>query len=250
MKTIDPNERTSEVLPAGSELTVSVAGGSASVVRSFGASVVEGETISETKTYGPYAQDMAFAIACFSGVVSVALSFAVGPLSALTPAQVAAVASSAIFNDYGLSYAPTRDTALAYGIQFRGTADSASSLGQLGLVVNEATNASASTRLSLSDADWSSPINGATSSGTVSVLGPFGAPVLRIHLAQLGLADPYTVDDSGEVLAATPGMARLTWDAALNVRALLVIEGPPTDFAGASGTGSARTVSVVGLATT
>jgi hypothetical protein len=71
MKTIDPNERSTEVLPAGSEMTVTIDSGVASVIRSFGGAVVESGRISETKIYGPYAQDMAFAIACVSGVVTV-----------------------------------------------------------------------------------------------------------------------------------------------------------------------------------
>lgn len=149
---------------------------------------------------------------------------------------------------YRLAYAATRNSVLDNLIQFRGASDAASSLGQLGFVVNAPTNASASSRFALQQPDLVSTINGASPSGLVSFLGPFTEPVLRVHAAQIGLADPYTEQLSGPILAATPGMARVTWDVALNVRALMIVEGPPTNFAGAAGTGSARNVSIVGLA--
>jgi hypothetical protein len=167
--------------------------------------------------------------------------------SELSAADTTSIIAAIESNDFTLSYAPTRGAALAYAIQFRGAADTSASLGTLGLVINEATDAGASTRLSLSEVDWSSLINGAATSGRVTFLGPFGSNILRVHVAQLGLADSYTDTTSGDVSAAGPEMTRLVWDGALNVKALLIYEGPPTNFAGSSGTGSAREVVIVGL---
>jgi hypothetical protein len=163
----------------------------------------------------------------------------------LSLAQVEAL-QAIVDADYN-THEPLRGAALATAIQFRGAADTASSLGTLGLVVNSASDAAAGARLAASDADWTSEINGSGPYGRARFIGRFNAAVTRVHLAQLGLTAPLTDNGSGPVLAASNQMTELTFDAALNVVALVVVEGGPTNFAGASGTGSARWVTVYGL---
>lgn len=91
MRTIDPGERASEVLPAGSELSVSVTSGSAVVSRSFGGDVVENKRLSASTVFGPYANDMAFSMACLSGLVVTSIGRSSGTLAPLTPAQMQAI---------------------------------------------------------------------------------------------------------------------------------------------------------------
>lgn len=157
--------------------------------------------------------------------------------------------SEPLSSAYTDAFAPTRGSALEYATQFRGAADTSGSLGQLGLTVNEASASAAGSRLAASDSDWASTVNGASLTGQQTVvIGPFPSNVLRVHLAQLGLAGPYVNNDSGPVLAASMQLATLVFDTALNIRCIEISVGPPTNFAGVSGTGSARTVSVRGLA--
>lgn len=148
--------------------------------------------------------------------------------------------------DYS-SIEPTRGGAPVTAIQFRGAADTAASLGTIGLVVNASSDTAAGNRLAATDPDWSSEINGASPSGRTRMIGPVGGAITRVHIGQLGLTAPLTDNASGPVLAASNQMTELNFDAALNVTSLLVVEGGPTNYAGASGTGSARYVTVYGL---
>ena len=166
----------------------------------------------------------------------------------LTPAQLAAVQLVLNQADYSVVYLGTRGASLVDVVKFTGTADTASALGTLGLVVNEATDAAASTRLCAQSPDWSSLINGSATAGKVSFAGPYPSNILTVHMAVLGLAGPLTKQDSGNVDVVDSEMLKLTWSTGLNVRALLIVEGGPINFAGAAGTGSARNVAVYGLA--
>lgn len=168
-----------------------------------------------------------------------------GNVLALTAAQVAAT-QALVAKDWN-TVEPTRGGVLATTIQFRGAADTASSLGALGLIVNASSDSAAGGRLALNDADWISEINGASSSGRTRMIGPYGSAITKVHIGQLGLTAPYTDNASGPVLAASNQMTEINWDSTLGVTALLIVEGGPTNFAGASGTGSARYVIVYGL---
>lgn len=141
---------------------------------------------------------------------------------------------------------PLRNGVSTGGIQFRGTADSTNALGTLGIIINAANDTEASSRFAASDADYTSVMNG-SSTGTASLRTEYlSAAVLTVHVAVLGLTGPYTVATSGEVSAATPAMAKLSFDAGDDVRWVSMDEGQRTNYAGTPGTGSARHVVVLG----
>lgn len=141
---------------------------------------------------------------------------------------------------------PLRDGVSTGGIQFRGTADSTNALGTLGIIVNASNDTEASSRFASGDADYTSVLNG-SSTGTATLRTQYlSAAALTVHVAVLGLTGPYTVATSGEVSAATPAMAKMTFDAADDVRWVSMDEGQRTNYAGTPGTGSARHVVIMG----
>lgn len=164
----------------------------------------------------------------------------------LTQAQAGKLKGA--LGSYGNSYTPVRGVTPAALIQFRGPTDTAASLGVLGGVVNAESLSSAGSRLQAGACEFISKVNGASAMGANDSTDLAPAAITTFYLGVIGRTAPYTVQDTGPVLAATPGMARLTWDAALNVRSVLIVELPPENYAGTPGTGSARQVLVMGLA--
>lgn len=148
--------------------------------------------------------------------------------------------------DLGVLLDPLRATLPTGPIQFRGATDAAGTLGRLGIVINGDTNTAAAARLQAGTPDRRSLITGASSSGLVHLL-PWPEAIELVHLGQIEMAGTYTVVDTGPCSAASVQFARLTFSEGDAVRALLVEEYPPTDYAGAAGTGSARLVRVRGV---
>jgi hypothetical protein len=140
---------------------------------------------------------------------------------------------------------PTRGSLLSGPVQMRGTADTTGALGRLGFTVGVASFTDAGLLFAAGGATRHSRVTGADDRGYVSLI-VWPEPITAFHAAVLGLPS-YSVNNSGPVLAASNQMLRLTWGLNEEVRALLVIEHPPTNFAGAAGTGSARQLTVHGL---
>lgn len=131
-------------------------------------------------------------------------------------------------------------------VQFRGTADTAASLGALGFVFNAAGDAEAAVLLETSNVDEASLINGASLSGAWYAI-ELPAYCESVHVGVMGMTPPYAVATSGTVDAASTEFMRWDFAEADQVRWVFVQEGPPTNFAGTPGTGSARMVTVYGV---
>jgi hypothetical protein len=141
---------------------------------------------------------------------------------------------------------PLRNGLAAGSVQMRGATDASNTLGTLGMVVNADTDTEASARFAATDADFTSVLNGASAGSATLRTDWLPAAVRRVHVAVLGLTGPYSVVTSGEVSAATPGMLRLDFDVADNIRWLSLDEGQRSNYAGTPGTGSARQIVVMG----
>jgi hypothetical protein len=131
-------------------------------------------------------------------------------------------------------------------VQFRGATDSAASLGTLGFIFNASNDAEAAVLLEASTVDEPSVINGASPAGAWYPI-ELPAACTTVHVGQMGMAAPLSLATSGTVDAATKEFMRWDFDPADNVRWLFIHEGPPTNYAGAPGTGSARMVSIYGV---
>lgn len=142
---------------------------------------------------------------------------------------------------------PTRNGLIDSATQFRGATDTAASLGGLAAIVNADTNTAASDGFIASDVDYLSTVNGASDAGAVVVIGPAASAIVRVHIAQPGLAGPYSVNASGAILAASAQMLRLDFAVEDDVRYVEIRESAPTEFDGTPGTGSARLVTVTGI---
>lgn len=129
-------------------------------------------------------------------------------------------------------------------VQFRGTADTSASLGTLGYVFDADNDAAAAALFVSGAVDESSTINGSSDVGTF-MLVPTPAGCSTVHVAQLGMSAPLSLATSGTVDAASAEFMR--FDFTEPVQYVYILEGPPTNYAGASGTGSARMVSVYGV---
>ncbi|MCU0918764.1 MAG: hypothetical protein MUF16_00250 [Burkholderiaceae bacterium] len=134
----------------------------------------------------------------------------------------------------------------AGSIQFRGSADSAAQLGTLGFVYNADTDAEAAVRLAAGDVDDLSTINGSSPAGVWSMT-ELQAPCTSVHVGVVGMTPPLSQVTAGPVLQASQQFLKLTFDAVDDVRFILRYEGPPTNFAGSPGTGSARQVVILGV---
>lgn len=145
-----------------------------------------------------------------------------------------------------LRHLPLRNSLSSAAVQFRGASDASNTLGTLGLVVNPASSGEAGTLLAASTPTWASTINGASSGPAHQERGSPDA-ITSAYIGQLGLAGPYVVQNSGACTAASMEMAQLLFDASLDIRRLLWIEGERTNYAGTPGTGSARWVVVIGI---
>jgi len=142
-------------------------------------------------------------------------------------------------------YLGTRGSLLAASVQMRGTADSAGALGRLGFTVGVSSFTDAGVLFAAGQATRISRVTGSSDRGAVTSI-VWDEPITAVHAAMLGLGS-YVVSNTGPVLAASGQMLRLTWLSSDEVRALLIVEGPPTNYAGAAGTGSARMVSIYGM---
>lgn len=139
----------------------------------------------------------------------------------------------------------TRGSLLAGAVQMRGTADTTGALGRLGFAVGVSSFADAGALFEANQATRKSRLDGSSDRGAVSFF-VWDEPITAVHVAVLGLTG-YTVNNSGPVLAASSQMLRLTWLSSDEIRALVIVEGPPTNFAGNAGTGSARMVNIYGM---
>lgn len=129
-------------------------------------------------------------------------------------------------------------------VQFRGAADTAASLGTLGFILDADSDAAAASDLVSGQVDEISVINGASPAGSWIPI-PTPAGCLSLHIGQLAMTAPLSLKTSGTVNAASAEFMRFNFSQP--VQWVYVIEGPPTNYAGASGTGSARMVSVYGV---
>lgn len=150
--------------------------------------------------------------------------------------------------DLGVLINPTRGSLPCGAVQFRGATDAANTLGRLGIVINGDNNTAAAARLSAGTPDRTSLITGSVRGGLVHVL-PWPDPIELVHIARVSQTTTYSVVDTGPLThgASLVEMLRLTFNESDDIRALLVEEYPTTDYAGASGTGSARLVRVRGV---
>jgi hypothetical protein len=148
----------------------------------------------------------------------------------------------------GVLINPTRGSLPCGAVQFRGATDAAFTLGRLGIVVNGDNNTAAAERIKNNDADRTSRITGNNTFGMVHII-PWPDPIELVHIARVGQNTTHSVVDTGPVThsGALVEMLRLTFNESDDIRALLVEEYPTTDYAGASGTGSARLVRVRGV---
>ncbi|RZJ12068.1 MAG: hypothetical protein EOP39_04580 [Rubrivivax sp.] len=245
MPTLSPDSKPYFLtLDPGKVLTVTADVASSAIVRTYPNSQgaqADGQTVvaaSLSDEWGPFLIATRYAIEVTAGAVL----YTIGD----TARDAINVGEAAEATDWG-SREPTRGGAIARGIQFRGAADTAASLGTIGLVINAASDTAAGNRLAALDADWTSSINGSATAGRIRMYGPVGGAITRVHIGQLGLTAPLTDNASGPVLAASNQMTELNFDAAQNITALEINEGGPTNFADAAGTGSARYVTVTGL---
>lgn len=161
--------------------------------------------------------------------------------------QLSAGASVLEYAPYSNRITGTRNGVLTSSAQFKGASDTSASLGQIGAIINTDTNSAAGSRFQAGDADYKSTINGASATGKSIILGPFPTYVLRVNLAVLGLTGPYVVKTSGTVDSATYDMLRIDFATEDAVEWVEIVESAPTNYAGSSGTGSARIVTVLGL---
>lgn len=145
----------------------------------------------------------------------------------------------------GLAFLPDRAGVLSASVQFRGAADTSASLGRLGFVVNAENNTAAAALLAAGRGTRISSVTGASSHGVQHLLSS-DEPIVNVHIGQLSMSGTYVVADSGPCRAADIEFARLSYTADTDIRHLLITEGPPTNFAGVPGTGSARQVFVRG----
>ena len=132
-------------------------------------------------------------------------------------------------------------------VQVQGPADMAASLGTLGFVFNAASEAAASTAFINGNPDALSTINGASTAGVWSyhVLQTACESVhIGFNLMPAPADGPKT---SGPLLEGSSQFMRLDFSLSDNVLAVAIYEGPPTDYSGAPGTGSARLVVVMGI---
>ncbi|MEY2688232.1 MAG: hypothetical protein RL375_2430, partial [Pseudomonadota bacterium] len=148
----------------------------------------------------------------------------------------------------GVLINPTRGSLPCGAVQFRGATDAANTLGRLGIVINGDNNTAAAARLSAGTPDRTSLITGSVRGGLVHVL-PWPDPIELVHIARVSQTTTYSVVDTGPLThsASLVEVLRLTFNESDDIRALLVEEYPTTDYAGASGTGSARLVRVRGV---
>lgn len=146
---------------------------------------------------------------------------------------------------YAGRFLPTRGALLSGPVQMRGTSDASAALGRLGFTVGVSSFVDAGAMFAAGYGTRRSRITGASPRGAISTF-IWDDPITTVHVAVLGLGS-YAVQNSGPVSAADGQMLRLTFSAADEIRALYIHEGPPTNFAGAAGTGSARFVTVLGM---
>ena len=130
-------------------------------------------------------------------------------------------------------------------VQFRGALDSAASLGTLGFVFNADSDGAAAALLIANNPEYASPINGASLQGAQHVV-VLPADCTTVHVGQLGMTAPMQLASSSPVRAAEKEFVKLTITDP-GVRNIVIYEGPPTNYLGAPGTGSARYVNVYGM---
>lgn len=130
-------------------------------------------------------------------------------------------------------------------VQFRGATDASATLGTLGFVFNASNDAEAAVKLATSQPDELSTINGSSDTGAWFSV-PSTVPITTVHVGQIGMAEPLSLATSGTVDAATSEFMRWDFSVDDNIRYVYIHEGPPTDYAGTPGTGSARMVTVFG----
>jgi len=130
-------------------------------------------------------------------------------------------------------------------LQFRGALDSTASLGTLGFVFDADSDGAAAALLIASSPEYASPLNGASLQGAQHVI-TLPADCSTIHVGQLGMTAPMQLASASPVRAADKEFVKLTITEP-GVRSIIIYEGPPTDFAGVPGTGSARQVTVYGM---
>lgn len=130
-------------------------------------------------------------------------------------------------------------------VQFRGAADTTASLGTLGLIIN-GTVEEAATGFETSTVSESSTINGASTAGTW-FMHHSSSVVTKAWIGQKAMTAPLQEVTSGTVDAASAEFTGFDFASEYNVRYVVVLEGPPTNYAGASGTGSARMVTIYGI---
>ena len=250
---IAPASAITLTLPPNSRVTVTeTPGTAASPAGSQNASVVANLQYGGTFTYGPYPMGGSVVVNVLSnsGATVTWTQTGAGLTTTGTGALLDGAGNTIPLNPVYQVEPPTRGVVLAYMIQFRGVADTAGSIGTIGAVIMPEGVSAAGTRLASGVCDYVSTINGSSLTGAQSApLGSYGAGnfITEIYLGQIGLTAPYTVQDTGNVLAATPGMTRLTWTANLEITRVQILEMGPTNFAGTAGTGSARNVLVLGL---
>lgn len=131
--------------------------------------------------------------------------------------------------------------------QFRGAADTAASLGTLGLLINADSESAAAVDYEANDVTETSTINGASTLGTWRIV-PSASVVTNAYVGQLSMTAPLAIGTASPVLAASKQIMHFDFAEADNVRYVVWMEGPPTNFAGTPGTGSARMVTVYGIA--
>jgi len=233
---------------AWESLTLVVSGRATMTLTSLAPNLLSSSVVSQaqSKTYGPFGVPMTVVVTAVDRGVTYDV---VGDLI-VNGALVDGAGNATPLNPAYQVEPPTRGVVLAYMIQFRGVADTAGSIGTIGAVIMPEGVSAAGIRLASGVCDYVSTINGSSLTGAQSApLGSYGAGnfITEIYLGQIGLTAPYTVQDTGNVLAATPGMTRLTWTANLEITRVQILEMGPTNFAGTAGTGSARNVLVLGL---
>ncbi len=128
--------------------------------------------------------------------------------------------------------------------QFRGATDASATLGTLGFVFDADNDAAAAALLVSGAVDENSTINGASPAGAWALV-PTPAGCLTVHAGQLGMTSPLSLATSGTIDAASKEFMR--WDFSEPVQWVYILEGPPTNYAGTPGTGSARMLSVYGV---
>lgn len=142
---------------------------------------------------------------------------------------------------------PERSGVVTAAVQFRGAADSAASLGTLGLCINAANDAAAAALLAGSVPTVTSTVNGAATDGAWRSIVS-AVPITSVHVGQIGMAGSYALQTAGPCSAASYEYTRLDFDVADGITSLQWLESGPTNYAGTAGTGSARQVMLIGIA--